>query len=97
MAAGLVDQYRGDMFGIGSDLCQGQPDSVVNWMRNGHWRKVPGPAAQFPDCPTWFENNTHFPGLGQGLSGAGLSTEAVQGILGQNWLNFFEAGFTSGG
>ena len=25
--------------GIGSDLCLNQPDSVVEWMRNGTWTK----------------------------------------------------------
>ena len=25
--------------GIGSDLCLKQPDSVVEWMRNGSWSK----------------------------------------------------------
>jgi membrane dipeptidase len=26
--------------GIGSDLCLRQPDSIVEWMRNGTWSKV---------------------------------------------------------
>ncbi|MGB0797941.1 MAG: membrane dipeptidase [Planktomarina sp.] len=93
MAAGLVDTYGEGVFGIGSDLCQNQPDSVVNWMRNGHWRKHPSPAAVFPECPVWFENNTHFPGMAVGLAAAGLSDDAVAGILGQNWLRFFQNGF----
>lgn len=97
MALGMVDQYGATMFGIGSDLCQDQPDSVVNWMRNGHWRKVPGPAAAFPACPTWFENNTHFPGLVQGLLNSGMAKANVDGILGQNWLNFFDIGFKAHG
>ncbi len=31
--------------GIGSDLCQDQPDSVVKWMRNGRWTRDTGGAA----------------------------------------------------
>lgn len=27
--------------GFGSDLCQDQPDSVVEWMRNGSWTRKP--------------------------------------------------------
>ena len=40
MIARAADAYGINSLGIGSDLCQGQPDSVVEWMRNGRWSKV---------------------------------------------------------
>ena len=81
------------MFGIGSDLCQDQPDSVVNWMRNGHWRKTPAPPVAFPACPVWFRDNRDFPGLSDGLFVAGLPVEHVAGILGGNWMAFWDKAF----
>ena len=52
--------------GIGSDLCLDQPDTVVEWMRNGTWSKSknygegsknkPG----FPKQPEWFEDARGF-------------------------------------
>jgi microsomal dipeptidase-like Zn-dependent dipeptidase len=34
-----AETYGTDRIGIGSDLCQDQPDSVVEWMRVGRWSK----------------------------------------------------------
>ena len=34
-----AEKYGVNNLGIGSDLCQNQPDSVVEWMRNGTWSK----------------------------------------------------------
>ncbi|MEO0358941.1 MAG: membrane dipeptidase [Pseudomonadota bacterium] len=89
MAADCVHRF-GPHFGIGSDLCQDQPDSVVNWMRNGHWRKTPVPAAVFPTQPSWFSDNRDFPGLAPLLHDAGLSQVETDGVLGQNWITFLD-------
>ena len=54
-------KYGSDRLGIGSDLCQDQPDSVVTWMRTGRWSKEmdygEGSAsnAAWPDALAWFE------------------------------------------
>ena len=55
--------------GIGSDLCINQPDSIVEWMRNGTWTKAknygegskdkPG----FPKQPDWFTDARGFNNL----------------------------------
>jgi hypothetical protein len=37
MIARAAERYEAEHLGIGSDLCQNQPDSVIAWMRNGHW------------------------------------------------------------
>lgn len=88
-----------DHIGIGSDLCQDQPDSVVEWMRNGRWSKErdfgEGSATQagFPTQPSWFRDNRDFGNVAQGLRGAGFSESEVGQILGQNWLRFFATSF----
>ena len=81
--------------GIGSDLCLGQPDSIVEWMRNGSWSKSknfgegsknkPG----FPKQPNWFEDARGFENLETGLKKVGFSADETKGILGNNWYNFY--------
>ena len=82
--------------GIGSDLCLNQPDSIVEWMRNGTWTKSknygegsknkPG----FPKQPLWFEDARGFSNLEQGLKKIGFSDFETKGILGNNWYNFYK-------
>ncbi len=85
--------------GIGSDLCQGQPDSVVEWMRSGRWTKQvdygEGSAERpgFPPQPAWFRDNRDFPGIAQGLRAVGFSKEETAAIMGGNWLEFFRGSF----
>ena len=85
--------------GIGSDLCQDQPDSVVEWMRNGRWTKErdygegSAAAAGFPPQPEWFRDNRDFGRIAEGLAAAGFSPDEVAGLMGENWLSFFESSF----
>ena len=82
--------------GIGSDLCLNQPDEVVEWMRNGTWSKSknygegtknkPG----FPKQPEWFEDARGFKNLETGLKKVGFSETETNGILGNNWYNFYK-------
>ncbi len=82
--------------GIGSDLCLNQPDSVVEWMRNGTWskstnygegsKKKPG----FPKQPEWFLDARGFNNLETGLKKVGFNKQEVEGILGNNWFNFYK-------
>ena len=82
--------------GIGSDLCLKQPDSIVEWMRNGTWSKSknygegsknkPG----FPNQPKWFEDARGFKNLETGLRKIGFSEDETNGILGNNWFNFYK-------
>ena len=87
--------------GIGTDLCQNQPDSVVEWMRNGTWTNDrdfgEGSAsfAGFPDQPEWFRDNRDFINIANGLKSAGFRDQDVDLVMGQNWLNFFESSFGS--
>jgi len=99
MIAESANRYGAQNLGIGTDLCQDQPDSVVEWMRNGRWSKVmdfgEGSAsnAGFPDMPDWFQDNRHFDNLQTGLSKTGLSDKDASGIMGGNWLRFYDENF----
>ena len=81
--------------GIGTDLCQNQPDSVVEWMRNGTWTKTKdygeGSSSNphFPKQPKWFEDARGFNNLEKGLKKAGFQETEVNDILGNNWYNFY--------
>jgi microsomal dipeptidase-like Zn-dependent dipeptidase len=92
MAARTAELMGVDHIGIGSDLTQDQPDSVVEWMRSGRWTKESG-GASFPPPPPWFKDNGGFVNLQTGLSAAGFSAEDCAKILGGNWLRFFADSF----
>ncbi len=99
MIARAAERYGAAHLGIGSDLCQDQPDSVVTWMRNGRWTKATdygeGSAAApgFPDQPKWFRDNRDFGAIEQGLIDVGFDSSEVKGIIGGNWLRFFDQSF----
>ena len=99
MIADTADLMGINSIGIGTDLCQNQPDSVVEWMRNGTWTNDrdygEGSAsfAGFPDQPEWFRDNRDFANIESGLLSKGFSNEDVELVMGKNWLNFFEASF----
>jgi microsomal dipeptidase-like Zn-dependent dipeptidase len=68
-------------------------------MRNGRWSKETdfgeGSAAApgFPDQPNWFCDNRDFGKLKDGLSAIGFSKDEVDGIMGGNWLRFYDNSF----
>lgn len=88
-----------DHIGIGTDLCQDQPDSVVEWMRVGRWTKKidygEGSAdnAGFPPMPDWFQDNRHFGNIAEGLKAAGMAQADVDKVMGDNWYKFFAENF----
>ncbi len=101
MIARTADMVGAGALGIGSDLCQDQPDSVVEWMRTGRWTKGvdfgEGSAAApgFPPMPDWFQDNRDFGRIEDGLRAVGFDSAEVAGIMGENWLRFFDASFGS--
>ena len=96
MTARLSEIMNLEKIGIGSDLCLNQPDNVVEWMRNGTWTKTknfgegnknkPG----FPKQPSWFKDARGFTNLKEGLLKTGFNENEVNGILGNNWFNFYK-------
>tara|TARA_Y100001936_G_scaffold73545_1_gene72392 strand:- start:6068 stop:7036 length:969 start_codon:yes stop_codon:yes gene_type:complete len=96
MAAKTCELMGVKNVGIGSDLCLNQPDSIVEWMRNGTWakkknygegsKKKPG----FPKQPDWFIDSRGFKNLENGLKKVGFNEMEVNNILGNNWYNFYK-------
>lgn len=103
MVADTAEKYGFQHLGIGSDLCQDQPDSVVEWMRVGRWTKVidygEGSASNpgFPPMPNWFRDNRDFGNIDAGLRKIGMNNEEVAGLMGGNWYRFFSENFTPSG
>jgi microsomal dipeptidase-like Zn-dependent dipeptidase len=99
MIARTADLMGVDRLGLGTDLCQDQPDSVVEWMRSGRWTKKvdfgEGSAAApgFPEMPAWFRDNRDFGNIAAGLRKVGMSDAEVAAIMGGNWLRFFAHSF----
>jgi len=99
MIARTADKYGVEHLGIGTDLCQDQPDSVVEWMRVGRWSKEidygEGSAAApgFPEMPSWFKDNRDFGNIEEGLRATGMNDDEVSGIMGGNWYRFFAENF----
>ena len=99
MIARTAEMIGVEHIGFGSDLCQDQPDSVVEWMRNGTWTKErdfgEGSAGQagFPVQPEWFRDNRDFKNILNCLRKTGFSEDEVARIAGLNWLDFFEQSF----
>ncbi len=101
MIARTADLIGVKNIGFGSDLCQNQPDKVVEWMRNGTWtrekdfgegtKKMSG----FPKQPNWFKTNLDFVKIIEGLKKIGFNDNEVGLISGLNWFKFFEKSFVS--
>ena len=101
MIARTADLIGIDHIGFGSDLCQDQPDSIVEWMRVGKWTKEidygEGSASNpgFPDMPNWFRDNRDWHNIIEGLKKHGFSNDEINKIKGENWLSFFRKSFNS--
>jgi len=99
MIARTAELMGAENLGLGSDLCQDQPDSVVEWMRVGRWSKDidygEGSAsdAGFPPMPDWFRDNRDFGNIETGLKKVGFSDQETAGIMGENWLRFYDENF----
>lgn len=99
MAALAVDLVGPTGVGIGTDLCQDQPDRIVEWMRSGRWTRTvdfgEGSAERpgFPPMCDWFQDNRDLPGIRAGLVRAGLDAATADGVMGNNWHAFFARSF----
>ena len=96
MTAKTAELIGVEKIGIGSDLCLNQPDTVVEWMRNGTWTKVKNfgegkkSNAGFPNQPDWFSDARGFSNIERGLYKIGFNKDEINGILGDNWFNFYK-------
>ncbi|HBY85205.1 MAG TPA: peptidase M19 [Colwellia sp.] len=98
MVADTADLMGIDHIGIGTDLCQEQPLSVLEWMRNGRWSKEMDYGegskanADWPRPLSWFRDSRDFPNITQGLQNRGFRTEDIAKVMGMNWLNLLDEG-----
>ena len=96
MVARTVEIMGIKNLGIGSDLCLYQPNSVVEWMRNGTWAKEKNYGEgsknkpEFPKQPDWFLDARGFNNVEIGLKKVGFKDDEINGILGNNWFNFYK-------
>ena len=96
MIAKTADLIGVKHIGIGSDLCTGHPDTVVEWMRNGKWTKTKDYGegtkenSSFPKQPDWFVDASGFKNLEKGLKNIGFNEIETNDILGNNWYNFYK-------
>lgn len=98
MIARCAETFGIDILGIGSDLCQDQPGSVLRWMREGRWKRTRteesgNDRAEFPPQPAWFNDNTDFANIAEALAGVGFDNLEINKIMGGNWMRFFESSF----
>ncbi len=100
MAADTAEKIGVQSIGIGSDLCLGQPQSALEWMRSGRWTKIrdfgegSADAPGFPDQPKWFQSGADFNNLDNGLKAVGFNEQERAAVLGENWLRFYEESFS---
>ena len=98
MVANTADLMGIDHIGIGTDLCQEQPLSVLEWMRNGRWSKEMDYGegskanADWPRPLSWFRDSRDFPNITKGLQNRGFRTEVIAKVMGMNWLNLLDEG-----
>lgn len=99
MIADTASKFGIEHVGLGTDLCQDQPDLVVEWMRVGRWTKEidygEGSAsnAGFPEMPTWFNDNRDFGNIERGLHAVGMNADEISAVMGGNWYRFFAENF----
>ncbi|MEP4556858.1 dipeptidase [Cobetia amphilecti] len=100
MIARTADLMGIEHLGIGTDLCQNQPVSILEWMRNGRWSKDmdygEGSAsnADWPRPLSWLRDSRDFPNLIAGLRKVGMSEDEVASIMGKNWVALLERAAT---
>ncbi|ALS32480.1 MULTISPECIES: dipeptidase [Pseudoalteromonas] len=98
MVANTADLMGIDNIGIGTDLCQEQPTSILQWMRNGRWSKEMDYGegsksdADWPKPLPWFKDSSDFPNITKGLQARGFHDNEVAKIMGLNWLNLLNKG-----
>lgn len=96
MVVWTAERLGVNRIGFGSDLCQNQPQSVLEWMRNGRWSKTTDYGegssgnAGWPDSLSWFKDNRDFPGIAQALSVRGFSDQEMAQIMGGNWIELLQ-------
>ena len=91
MVAWSAEKFGVENLGIGTDLYLGHDIESVVWWRTGRWGRVPiKPITGLPAFPKWMQSPSQFSTLESGLAQVGFVETEVDGILGDNWVRFFE-------
>jgi len=99
MVAKTAEMVGVEHLGFGTDQSRKWVDADLDWIRSGRWKKGvdfgEGSAANrsWPQWPDWFRTPADFPNLTEGLLKVGFNRDEVAGLMGGNWLRFFEDGF----
>ena len=103
MVARTADMVGVQNIGIGSDLCLNQPQSVLEWMRNGKWSNTldygEGNSANagWPDRLEWFNDARGMENIHDGLIKKGFTDDESGKIIGENWFDFLNKGLKTTG
>lgn len=86
-----------EKLGIGTDLVRKCTPEYLDWLRSGRWTQAKsygpaGPDAKpgWPEWQDWFKSPLDFGTVADGLRTVGFSEQETAGIMGENWLRFFE-------
>jgi len=63
------------------------------WTKRIDYGEGSAAAPGFPDMPDWFRDNRDFGNIEAGLLAVGFDAQEVAGIMGENWLRFFDKSF----
>ncbi|MEM9775790.1 MAG: membrane dipeptidase [Chloroflexota bacterium] len=95
--ARAADITGAEKLGIGTDLVTKCTPEYLNWLRSGRWTHAQshgpaGPNAKpgWPEWQEWFKSPLDFGTLAEGLREVGFSEDETAGIMGRNWLRYFE-------
>lgn len=96
MVAWMADRIGAGAIGIGTDYCAGHDPSVRTWWRYARWsRESAPPTTQAPHegWQDWLRSPVDLDNIRGGLLRRGFSDAEAAGIMGDNWIRFFEASF----
>ena len=94
MAAAAAEIVGVEHLGIGSDLCQDQPDAVLAGCARAAGRgPIPPTGRLFRRSPAGSRIPRLFPISRTVSRAAGFAEADMEGVLGANWQRFFRAAF----
>ena len=71
----------------------GPPRGVGRWTKDIDYGEGSASNAGFPPMPDWFRDNRDFGAIASGLAARGFAADEINGIMGENWLAFFDSSF----
>ncbi|HSV84579.1 MAG TPA: membrane dipeptidase [Ramlibacter sp.] len=98
MVCWTVDQLGIAAVALGTDYCPGHPREVRTWWRYARWSRESAPAEQMKVAPhegwpSWMSTQAGVHNVANELARRGFDSDALDKIMGGNWLRVFEAAF----